>query len=120
MTVMEQARVFCAMAICGAAAGAAHDVLRIILGGGPAHVRDLALGVITAAGMILTALFLETDAFRLYAFAGVLLGIALYMATIGTIVRKVSQLVRKNVKKSGSVHKKSRRDAGKTRESANV
>ena len=99
MTVMEQARVFGAMGICGAALGAVYDVLRLILRGGFMPVLDLALGVAAAAGMILTALMLETEAFRLYAFAGVLLGIGLYMLTIGAIIRKMSGVVRNFVKK---------------------
>ena len=90
------------------------------LRGGAAHIWDLLLGIITAAGMTVTALWLETEAFRLYAFAGVAAGIGLYMLTMGTIVRKVSGAVREIVKKSGFLHKKSRDDAGKNRESANV
>ena len=120
MTVAEQAQVFCAMAACGAAAGAVYDVLRMAVRGGAAHIWDLLLGVITAAGMTVTALWLETEAFRLYAFAGVAAGIGLYMLTIGTIVRKVSSAVRNFVKKSRFLHKKSRNDAGNIRKSANV
>ena len=92
---------FCAMAVCGAAAGALYDVLRMTVRGGAAHIWDLLLGVITAAGMIMTALWRETEAFRLYAFAGVAAGIGLYMLTMGTIVRKVSGAVREIVKKAG-------------------
>jgi len=120
MTVMEQACVFGAMGICGAALGAVYDVLRLILRGGFMPVLDLALGAAAAAGMILTALMHETEAFRLYAFAGVLLGIGLYMLTISAIIRKMSGVVRKFVKKRGFLHKKWRGDAGKYRESANV
>lgn len=113
MTAAEQARAFAAMAACGAAVGAAHDLLRPILRGGMAHILDLALGVLAAAGMISTALFLQTDAFRLYAFAGVLAGIALYMLTIGTIVRRLAACVRTFVKKSKMTNKKAPDVAGK-------
>ena len=111
---------FGAMTACGAAVGAVHDALRMAMRGGLAHIGDLALGVIAAAGIILTALRLETDAFRWYVFAGVWLGIALYRLTIGTIVRRTSAAVRRIVKKCGLMHKNSDHDAGKQRKSANV
>lgn len=100
MTVFEQAQAFAAMMVCGAGLGGAYDVLGLFRRGAMTHVLDLFFGVLAAAGMIGAALLLRVDAFRLYAFAGVIAGGALYRMTIGTIVRKVSGFVRKNVKKA--------------------
>ena len=49
------------------------------------------------------ALLMRVDPFRLYAFAGVAAGMALYAGTIGTIVRYLRGFVRKFVKKSENV-----------------
>lgn len=113
MTAAEQAQAFAAMAACGAAVGAAHDLIAPFRRGGWTHVFDLMIGVLAAAGMILTALLLQTDAFRLYAFAGVLTGLGIYMMTIGTIVRRLAAYVRLFVKKSRFMNKKVQDVAGK-------
>lgn len=90
----QQARVFLAMALCGAAIACAFDgslALRRLLGLGSAlsGALDLMMGALAAAAMTLTALRLRTDPLRAYAFAGVAAGFALYRASLGTLVRAV-------------------------------
>ena len=108
MSTAEQARVFLAMMICGAGLGAAYDVgmlLRRTLGLGAvlSGAFDLLFGVLCAGGMTGAALLMRVDPFRLYAFAGVAAGMALYAGTVGTIVRYLRGFVRKFVKKSENV-----------------
>lgn len=105
MRTAEQARVFLAMALCGAVCAAAYDALRLLaraIGGGRILVGavDLLFGPLCAAGMTATALVMLVDPFRWYEFAGVLLGIALYAASIGTFVRFIYDCTRKIVQKS--------------------
>lgn len=106
MIASEQARVFLAMAVCGAALGVAYDGLALLRRGlrlGPAAtgVLDLAFGALCAAGMICVALVMQVDPFRWYEFAGVATGMLLYALSMGTFVRFVSKTVRKVIKKSG-------------------
>lgn len=112
MTAAEQAGVFAAMAVCGAAAGGVYDLLRSVRGG-LVHLLDLVWGMLAACGMIITALSLRTDAFRLYVFAGFGLGLALYMLTIGTIVRVITIRVQDFVKKRKNMNKNMPDIAGK-------
>ena len=88
MIVAQQARSFAAMALCGACAGAANDVLWLIRRNAwLTAAADLALGVLLAAGVIAAALHLRCEAFRGYTFLGVAAGWAIYAATVGAIVR---------------------------------
>ena len=52
-----------------------------------AGAADLFLGALCAAGMTGIALRLRMNPFRLYAFAGVALGLAAYAATLGRLLR---------------------------------
>ncbi len=110
MTPADQARLFLAMTLCGAMLGAAYDALSPLrrLWALPA---DVAFGVLCAAGMIAVGLAMQAEAFRWFAFCGVLAGGALYRASIGTIVRKIQAVVRKNGKKRRKMYKKSLADA---------
>ena len=105
MTVHAQARVFAAMAACGCALGIVYDLLAAaagLSGGGRAirAVLDVFFCLLCAAALILTALYLRTQTARAYVFAAAALGFALYMNTVGRIVRyltgKVRRIVRKN------------------------
>ena len=84
MTAARQALVLGCMAALGAAMGLCYDLLGLLrrgwLGTGAA---DLLFGVLCTAGMTLIALELRMSPFRLYAFAGVALGMAAYAATLG-------------------------------------
>lgn len=88
MSPYDQARVFLAMMLCGAGLGAAYDLLSLLRQGRMLTVlADLLLGLLCAAGVVGAALLLRCDPFRLYMFAGVMLGFAIYMLSLGTIVR---------------------------------
>ena len=105
MTAAEQARVFLAMAGCGAGLAAAYDVTGLLrralkMGRVLTGIVDLLYGALCALAMTLTALVMRVSPFRLYAFAGVAAGMALYAASMGTIVRKMCEFVRKFVIKS--------------------
>lgn len=96
MTVIEQARAFLAMALCGALAGAVHDMLGVLRRGRLlTAVADLLLGVLTALAVIAAALALCCEAFRLYTLLGVCAGFALYACSLGTIVRFLRGKVRR-------------------------
>ena len=88
MTAAQQARALGCMAALGAALGLCYDILGLVrrgwLGTGAA---DLLFGVLSASGMTLAALSLRMNPFRLYAFAGVALGMAAYAATLGRFFR---------------------------------
>lgn len=76
------------MAALGAAAGLCYDLLgRLRRGRLTAGAADLFLGALCAAGMTGIALRLRMNPFRLYAFAGVALGLAAYAATLGRLLR---------------------------------
>lgn len=120
MMVFEQAQVFGAMVVCGAVLGGVYDALGLLRRGAAVHACDLLFGVLAAAGMIGAALWLRADAFRLYAFAGVLTGFGLYMLTIGMMIRHVSRYILRNVKKREDLIKNVSDVAGKNRKGANV
>lgn len=105
MSASEQARVFLAMALCGALCGAIYDALRMVagaIGGGRflCGAVDLLFGLLCAVGMAATALVMGTDPFRWFEVGGLLLGIALYGLTIGTFVRYIYKRIGKLGKKS--------------------
>lgn len=104
MSPQDQARVFLAMVLCGAGLGVVYDAMTLLrrglrLGRVMTGALDICFGVACAAGIIVTALILRTDAYRLFVFAGTTLGFALYEGSVGTIVRYVSKSVHKCVKK---------------------
>lgn len=118
MTVAEQARVFAAMALCGALCGAEYDVLGLVrralrLRAVGTGALDLLFGVCCALVMIAVGLQLQAEVFRLYAFFGLALGLALYAALPGRLLRLAGGQIRRHVKKSRILDKKSRSDAGK-------
>ena len=114
----EQARIFLAMALCGAAVACVYDgslVLRraLELGHVLSGALDLAMGALSAAAMALTALRLRIDPLRLYAFAGVAAGFALYRASVGALVRHAdarirSRMTREAADSSDSAKKRSK------------
>ena len=90
----QQARVFLAMALCGAGIACAFDgslALRRLLGMGGvlSGALDLLIGALAAAAMTLTALCLRVDPLRAYAFAGVAAGFSLYRFSLGALARAV-------------------------------
>ena len=88
MTAAQQAQALGWMAALGAAAGLCYDLLgRLRRGWLTAGAADLFLGALWAAGMTGIALRLRMNPFRLYAFAGVALGLAAYAATLGRLLR---------------------------------
>jgi len=113
VTPLEQARAFGVMALCGVCLGAAYDLLgplrRVT---GLCAITDLLFGLCCAAGMIQAALFLRCDAFRLYAFAGVGCGMALYGTTLGALLRYAGRHVRKRIQKREEKWKNRQSTAG--------
>ena len=88
MTAAQQAQALGWMAALGAAEGLCYDLLgRLRRGRLTAGAADLFLGALCAAGMTGIALRLRMNPFRLYAFAGVALGLAAYAATLGRFLR---------------------------------
>ena len=92
MTPAEQAYAFISMALCGFALGAAYDLLSLVcaLTGGGKMLRsalDLLFGFVCAAAAVACGLLLGTNPFRLYVFAAEASGFALYMLSVGMIVR---------------------------------
>ena len=84
----QQAQALGWMAALGAAAGHCYDLLgRAAARPAFAGAADLFLGALCAAGMTGIALRLRMNPFRLYAFAGVALGLAAYAATLGRLLR---------------------------------
>ena len=108
------------MVLCGAAVGAAWDLLaalrRAAFGEkGGRTAQDLLGGAMFAAGVMAAALELRTQAMRGYTIAGALAGTVLYRLTAGEVLRQLWRLVlRLGEKKSG--HRGiCRRDAGNDR-----
>ena len=104
MTAGEQARVFLAMALCGAVLGAAYDaalLARHALGLGRAAqgVADLLFGVVGSFCVTEAALLLRVSPFRMFILAGIAAGILIYETAIGTNVRKLCRKMKKSVKK---------------------
>ena len=121
MTVMDQARAFLAMALCGALLGAVYDALGALRRGRLlTAAADLLFGVLAAAAVIAAALVLRCDAYRLYTLLGVDAGFALYQCSIGTTVRFLKGEIQKVVRKSKKLDRNIRRDAGKWRIGTNI
>ena len=96
MTVMDQARAFLAMALCGALLGAVYDALGALRRGRLlTAAADLLFGALAAAAVIAAALALRCGAYRLYTLLGVGTGFALYQCSIGTTVRFLKGRFRK-------------------------
>jgi len=113
MTPAEQAWAFAAMACCGVCLGMLYDLLGPLRRmRGMCAITDILFGVFCAAGMILTALYLQCDPFRLYAFGGILCGIALYGITAGAGIRRISAMLRKRIAKREEKYKKQSSPAG--------
>lgn len=75
MTALEQARALGMMAALGAALGGIYDLMGMMRRSrAGVGASDLLFGMLCALGMTLTALYLRMNPFRLYAFAGVALG----------------------------------------------
>ena len=100
MTPLEHAKVFTAMLCCGISLGVLYDLLGAIRClRGMCAVTDMLFGVFCALGMILTALHLLVDPFRLYAFAGTFCGIMLYGLTAGTLIRRIMAMMGERMEK---------------------
>lgn len=100
MTAAEQAEVFAAMFLCGAALGVTYDLLGAARRGNVSTAAaDLFFGVLCALAITGTALALRRDAFRLYVFGGTALGFSVYMLTLGTVVRILKGIIRKRSNK---------------------
>ena len=80
MSVADQARAFLSMALCGGVLGAVYDALGMLRRGAwLTALADLCFGLCAAGGVIVTALFLEAEPFRLYVPLGAALGFAVMM-----------------------------------------
>lgn len=104
MTAGEQARVFLAMALCGAVLGAVYDtalLARHALGLGRAAqgVLNIVFGAVGAFLVTEASLLLRISPFRFFILAGVAFGILVYAAAIGANVRKIYRKIQKSVKK---------------------
>ena len=76
------------MAALGVALGGIYDLMGMMRRSrAGVGASDLLFGMLCALGMTLTALYLRMNPFRLYAFAGVALGLAAYAATLGRLLR---------------------------------
>ena len=85
------------MMLCGAMCAGVYDIallLRRIARGGAmcTGVIDLFFGMLLAAGMSAAALELRRDPFRMYMFLGIGLGVLLWFATVGLLLRKLCAL----------------------------
>ena len=98
MTALEQARALGMMATLGAALGGIYDLMGMMRRS-RAGVGASDLLLLCALGMTLTALYLRMNPFRLYAFAGVALGMGAYAATAGRLFRALYRLKQNCVKK---------------------
>ena len=103
----QQARVFLAMALCGAAVAGACDGARALrrllgMGGVLSGALDLLMGALAAAAMTLTALCLRVDPLRAYAFAGVAAGFALYRFSLGAFARAIHTAARRAGRRGGA------------------
>jgi len=113
MTPAEQARAFGAMLLCGACMGVVYDMLGIFrCVRGLCAASDILFGICCASGIVWTALRLEMEAFRLYAFAGAACGMALYGVTLGMIARRIAAGVRIMMEKREKKPKKRQDVAG--------
>jgi len=100
MTVADQARVFAAMMLCGAAIGMLHDLLAVCRGNPYfTAVADLLLGIGGGLGVIAVGLMLCCDPFRLYTALGVGGGWTVYALSLGRGVRILAAAFEKLSKK---------------------
>ena len=113
MTPAEQARAFTAMLFCGVCLGGIYDLLSPLRSvKGMCTMTDMLYGLPCAAGMILTALDLQADPFRLYAFGGTVCGIVLYGMTAGAGIRKIMAMMRRRFTVRKEKYKKRQGTAG--------
>ena len=99
MTPEEQAYAFAAMLLAGVCMGAVYDLLGPVRRvKGLCAVTDMLFGVCCAAGIVMTALQLQCDAFRLYAFGGAACGMVLYGITAGAVYRRIAAIWRKKIR----------------------
>ena len=120
MTVEQQARALAAMVVCGAALGAACDVLGLLrralrAGGVLTGILDLFWGILGALAVVLAGLRLKIDLLRAYVRAGVLAGMGVYALLIGLPLRRMVKAVQGRVKKD----EKEEKEAKKGRKMAN-
>lgn len=88
MSISQQAVVLAHMMLCGAAVGLMHDLLALVrCGQVMTAAADLLLAPVGAISVIVAALALRCEAFRLYVFLGFAAGWAIYSFSLGTIVR---------------------------------
>ena len=104
MTVEQQARALAAMVACGAALGAACDVLGLLrralrAGRVLTGAIDLLWGVLAALSVVLVGLRLQIDLLRAYVLAGVLAGMGVYALLIGLPGRRLAQAIQGRMKK---------------------
>lgn len=124
MSVGEQAYVFAWMTACGVALGAAYDVLgamRRILRAGSilTGLLDMLYGLGCGAVVVVLALYLCVEAYRLYVLLGIGAGMGIYAGLIGIPVRILASHIRKSVKKSRMMEEKYQNDAGECEDPAN-
>jgi len=95
MNPQEQAYAFAAMMVSGACMGVAYDLLGLLRRiRGLCAVSDMFFGLLCAVGIVVTALWLRCDAFRLYAFLGAACGLLLYGISVGTAIRRIKRRIR--------------------------
>lgn len=92
------------MLLCGALGGAAYDAMMLLrhalhAGRVATGLLDLCLGAMLAVGVTCAGLYLEMDPFRLYAFAGVGLGLLAWYAAAGQLLRRMMALAGRIVQK---------------------
>ena len=93
MTALEQARALGMMAALGAALGGIYDLMGMMRRSrAGVGASDLLFGMLCALGMTLTALYLRMNPFRLYAFAGVALGMGASLLVTFSSVRALGRL----------------------------
>lgn len=98
MTVGQQAQALAAMAVCGAALGAACDALGLLrralrAGRVMTAMLDLLWGVLSAAAVVAVGLWLRIDVLRGYVLAGVAAGIGAYALIVGLPARRMARTI---------------------------
>ena len=98
MTVEQQARALAAMVACGAALGAACDLLGLLrralrAGRVLTAMLDLLWGVLSAAAVVTVGLWLRIDVLRGYVLAGVAAGIGAYALLAGLPARRMARTI---------------------------
>lgn len=113
MTPQEQARVFLTMMLCGACLGVLYDLLGMLRRTAfLCALTDVFFGLCCAVSVVAAALWLRCEAFRLYTFAGVGCGMALYGVSLGNIWRRIAHNVRQRIQKREEKYKNSQSPAG--------